>query len=266
MKLLESGPGPCLGWQLAWSDEFDYEGLPDPSKWDFEEGFLRNGEMQYYTRGRKENARVESGMLVIEARKESFPNPVFRPGSDHWAESRKQVRYTSASLTSRVEGGLKYGRVEVLAQLPEGKGVWPAIWMLGINKPEVSWPACGEIDILEFVGNWPGEIFGTIHYPVEGAHEKQEGKLTGIDPHDGFHLYAVEWFPERIDFFFDAQKYHTAWLDPAGRGDENPFRKPHYLILNLALGGSLGGEIDDSAFPHQYRIKSVKAYKLNNPP
>ena len=254
---------PCdpARWKLVWSDDFDYEGLPDPSKWDYEEGFHRNNEMQYYTRARKENARVEGGLLIIEGRKEPLRNPQYKADSNHWAESREFAEYTSASLTSKFASGWKFGRIEVLAKLPEGKGVWPAIWTLGVNCPQVHWPACGEIDIMEFVGNWPTEIFGTIHYPVDGEYEKQEGKLKGIDLHHDFHSYEIEWQSDRIDFFFDRHRYHTAWLDKAGVGDENPFRKPHFLLLNLALGGSFGGEIDPNFVPQQYLIKHVHIYE-----
>jgi len=258
---MEFTPGDQTRWKLVWSDDFDYEGLPDPSKWGYEEGFVRNNEMQFYTRARRENARVEGGLLIIEGRKDSFPNPGYKVDSSNWKENREFVEYTSASLVSKIDTGWKYCRIEVLAKLPDGKGVWPAIWTLGINCPQVSWPACGEIDIMEFVGNWPGEIFGTIHYPTsEGAYEKQEGKLKDLDPHSDFHSYAIEWCPDRIDFFYDSHKYHTAWLDKAGAGVENPFRKPHYLILNLALGGSFGGEIEDDCFPQRYLIKHVSVY------
>lgn len=116
--------GYCCEWEMIWSDEFDYEGLPDKTKWDYEEGFIRNNEMQYYTRNREENARVENGMLVIEGRKEQWKNPIYRQNSDSWRENREYADYTAASLITLNRASWRYGRIEVRAKLPEGQGVW----------------------------------------------------------------------------------------------------------------------------------------------
>ena len=248
-------------WKLAWSDEFDYEGLPDKTKWDYEEGFVRNHEMQYYTRDRKENARVENGMLIIEGRKEQFKNPHYEPGSPRWNRSRESAEITSASLITRNKFSWKYGRVEVRAKLPQGKGVWPAIWTLGNNISEVRWPRCGEINIMEFIGREPNHIYGTVHYSVEGKHVGSGETLETKEPFADFHIYAIEWYPDHMDFFFDDTRYFTFSLDKAGTGDDNPFRKPHYLLINLALGGDWGGEIDDSIFPQKYCIDYVRIYE-----
>ena len=237
-------------WELVWSDEFDYQGLPDKAKWDYEEGFVRNHESQYYTRARLENARVENGMLVIECRKEHFTPANHLP-----------VEYTSASLVTRNKASWQYGRIEVRAKLPQGKGVWPAIWTLGTNISKISWPACGEIDIMEFVGKEPKNIHGTIHYAVDGKHQSDGGKLEADKPYGDFHVYAVEWDTNRIDFFFDGKIYHTVLIEKAGKGEDNPFRKPHYLLINFALGGSWGGPIDETIFPQKYLIKYVRIYK-----
>ena len=150
-------------WELVWSDEFNYKGLPDKTKWDYEEGFVRNNESQYYTRARPENASVEGGVLIIECRKERFQ-----------PENHPPVAYTAASLTTLNKESWQYGRIEVRAKLPHGKGVWPAIWMLGTNISEVGWPACGEIDIMEFIGKEPGNIYGTLHYAEGGKHQSDE--------------------------------------------------------------------------------------------
>ena len=142
LLILTSLPGVAGDWKLVWSDEFDKPGLPDPAKWGYEEGFLRNNEAQYYTRGRPENARVENGMLVIKARKEHFPNPRYLPGSAQTGRrnNREFAEYTSASLTTRGKTSWTHGRVEVRAKLPSGRGTWPAIWMLGTNISQVGWP------------------------------------------------------------------------------------------------------------------------------
>ena len=162
-RLARPRPRPRDGWRLVWSDEFDYTGLPDPKKWDYEEGFVRNNEAQYYTRARKENARVENGMLVIEGRKEKFPVPQASSGG----KGRQFADYTAASLITLNKADWKFGRIEVRAKLPQGRGVWPAIWMLGSNIRQVGWPACGEIDIMEFVGHTPGFVHATVHFPEE---------------------------------------------------------------------------------------------------
>lgn len=235
-------------WKLVWSDEFDKDGLPDPSKWGYEEGFLRNIEAQYYTVARKENARVEDGHLVIEARKEPFGGG----------------EYTSASVTTRGKASWRYGRIEVRAKLPTGVGTWPAIWMLGTNIREVGWPKCGEIDIMENVGFNPDQIHANIHTEAFN-HVKGTGKGSSITiekPYEDFHVYKVEWYPDRMDFFVDDQKYFT--YENSGNGNaEWPFDKEHYLILNLAIGGAWGGQqgIDDSIFPQQYLIDYVRVYQ-----
>jgi beta-glucanase (GH16 family) len=242
-------------WEMVWSDEFNYEGLPDKTKWNYEEGFVRNEESQYYTRDRLENARVEHGMLVIECRKEHFTPKDHAP-----------VRYTSASLTTANLASWRYGRIEVRAKLPKGKGVWPAIWTLGTAFPKVKWPDCGEIDIMELVGKEPNHIYGTLHYALkDGKDGADQGMLETEKPSDDFHIYAVEWDADRIEFFFDGRKYKIAFIEKAGQDDKNPFRQPHYLILNFALGGDWGGPIDDTILSQQFLIDYVRVSKRKVP-
>ena len=255
-------PAARAGWRLVWSDEFDYTGLPDPKKWDYEEGFVRNNEAQYYTRARKENARVENGMLVIEGRKEKFPVPQARSGG----KGRQVADYTAASLITLNKAEWKFGRIEVRATLPQGRGVWPAIWMLGSNIRQVGWPACGESDIMEFVGHTPGFVHATVHFRKDGKHASSGNKLAVEKPWGGFHVYAMEWFPDRMDFYFDDQKYHTFPISQADDKNDNPFRKPQYLLINLALGGSWGGQIDDSIFPQKFLVDYVRVYQRPEAP
>ena len=264
MLVLLAGVATAAEWKLVWSDEFDNEGMPDPAKWDYEVGFVRNRESQYYTRARKENARVENGMLVIEGRKERFKNPGYQPGSKNWKGQREFAEYTSASLTTRHKASWKYGRIEVRAKLPHGKGMWPAIWTLGTNISKIGWPRCGEIDIMEFVGKDPNRVHANAHFAVDGKHRSNGAKLKTEKPYADFHVYAIEWNEERIDFFFDKTKYHTFSLKKADQGKFNPFRLPQYLIINLAIEGSWGGPVDDEVLPQKYLIDYVRIYQAKS--
>jgi beta-glucanase (GH16 family) len=256
--LLAVAPLPAAEWKLVWSDEFDKPGRPDPARWGYEEGFVRNRERQFYTRDRRENARVEDGMLVIEARKERFPIP----GGD--SPGRGTADYTSASLTTLGKASWTCGRIEVKAKLPTGRGMWPAIWTLGINHRQAGWPACGEIDIMENVGFDPDMIHGNIHTTsynhVRGTNKG--AKIAVPRPYDDFHVYAVEWRPDRIDFFVDKNRYFT--FTNEGKGDDVwPYDKPQYLILNIAVGGAWGGQkgIDDAIFPQRMLVDYVRVYQ-----
>jgi beta-glucanase (GH16 family) len=265
--LLLSNSSYASDWKLVWSDEFDKPGLPDSTKWEYETGFIRNNEEQYYTRERKENARVENGMLVIEARKEHFRNPDFDSAAKGWLRARRSrefAEYTSASITSRSKASWTCGRIEVRAKLPAGRGTWPAIWTLGTNLRQVGWPACGEIDIMEFVGHEPGIIHANVHTKKYNHVQKngKGGQLKVADASENFHIYAVEWDTEHMDFFVDDHKYFTYTNEKSGN-DAWPFDKDQYLILNLAIGGSWGGQkgIDDSIFPQRYLIDYVRVYQ-----
>jgi beta-glucanase (GH16 family) len=265
--LLLAIPAWAGPWKLVWSDEFDKPGLPDPAKWEFETGFIRNNEQQYYTHERQENARVENGMLVIEARKEHYRNPAFDPARNDGRGNRRNrefAEYTSASLITRGKASWTYGRVEVRAKLPSGLGVWPAIWMLGSDIRQTGWPACGEIDIMELVGFEPGIVHGTIH-TRKYNHVTGKGKGSQIpiaDASEAFHVYALEWDKDRLDLFVDDHKYYSYPNEGTGH-DSWPFDKDQYLILNFAIGGEWGGAkgIDDAIFPQRYYIDYVRVYQ-----
>lgn len=249
-------------WNLVWSDEFDYTGLPDPKRWTNEVGFIRNRESQYYTAGRQENARVENGKLIIEARKERFPNARYSPDSTR--RGPEFAEYTSASLTTENLAEWKYGRIEVRAKIPQGRGVWPAIWMLGTNNREVGWPKCGEIDIMEFVGFEPDTIHAHIH-TGKYNHVRGTGKGSRVKidkPFESFHTYAVEWTSEQLDFFLDDRKCFTYKKEPGAAEDAWPFDQPFYLIINFAVGGAWGGRqgIDESIFPQRYEVDYVRVF------
>ncbi len=234
-------------WTLVFSDEFDRPGGLDPSKWGYETGYIRNKEAQYYT-ARPENVRVESGTLVIEGRKEDYQG----------------YGYTSASVNTLGKFEFLYGRVEVRAKLPRGAGAWPAVWMLGTNIKEARWPACGEIDIMENVGFDPARIHASVHTAAYNhtIGTQKTAIVTLADPAADFHVYAMEWYPDRIDTFVDDQRYFT--FKNEGTGSKTwPFDKPQYLLLNLAIGGSWGGQkgIDDARFPMRYLVDYVRIYQ-----
>ncbi len=264
--LLSLLPARGADWKLVWGDEFDKPGLPDPAKWGYEEGFVRNHEKQYYTRGRPENARVENGMLVLEARKEHFKNPHAGAGaaSNRRGSAPEFAEYTSASLTTKGKASWRYGRIEVRAKLPSARGTWPAIWMLGTNINEVGWPNCGELDIMEFVGFDPEIVHANVHTGTFN-HKRgngRGGKVKVPDAGQAFHVYALEWSPEKLDFYVDKNLYFTCPNDKGGEGSW-PFDKDQYLILNLAIGGDWGGAhgIDEASFPQKYYIDYVRVYQ-----
>ena len=219
-------------WKLVWADEFDYTGLPDPAKWDYEVGYIRNGEPQYYTRARQENAWVEQGVLTLTARKEED----FLPPRGHGADGKTEAKYTSASLITRGKSSWTYGRIEMRAKLPKGRGAWPCLWTGGIAG---GWPAAGEIDIMEYWAD--SHIFNSnLHFALGGKHTGTGGRAELENPWDDFHVYAVEWSSEKMDFFCDQQRYYTFALAKADENGSNPYRKPHSLLLSLALVGDKG--------------------------
>ena len=257
---------PASGWKLVWSDEFDVDGAPDPTKWSYEEGFLRNKESQYYTGAHHDNVRVENSLLIIECRKERVRNARYDPNSMDWRFRQEYAEYSSANLVTEGKVSWHYGRIEVRAKFPQGAGVWPAVWALGDDHRMNGWPACGEIDIIEFVGNDAGHIHGTAHYRHEGIHTSCGGKLKVEEPHDGFHVYATEWNEDRLDFFMDGQKYHSFDLDGAVEHGRNPFHRSHFLLVNLALGGGWGGKVDDTILPQSFVVDYIRIYQRQNAP
>src|SRR5690554_2695983 len=245
-KSSENKFDPNGEWKLVWEDNFDYSGLPDPDIWGYEVGYIRNKEAQYYTNERLENARVEDGNLILEAR------------NDNWDSHE----ITSASVNTYGKKSILYGRIEVRAKLPTGVSTWPAIWMLGnCFQNGTRWPDCGEIDIMENVGFDPDVIHANIH-TKDYNHVLGTGKGNKIkadEPYNNFSIYAINWYPDRIEFYMDEERYMV--YENENNGSETwPFDKPHYLILNLAIGGSWGGQqgIDHSIFPQKYYIDYVK--------
>ncbi len=247
-------------WKLVWSDEFDRPGHPDPARWGYEVGFVRNHEAQYYTRDRLENVRLENGHLVIEARRERYPIAAA-------ADGRRRADYTSGSVVTRGLAEWRYGRIEVRARLPRGRGIWPAIWLLGSNIGTVGWPACGEIDVMEYVGWMPDTIHGNIHASARYAGHVDPvaagmKAMLHVPDSDQFHVYAVEWDHEHIRISCDGRVYLT-YANPHTGLAAWPFDQPFYLLMNVAVGGSWGGEhgIDNRIFPQRMEIDYVRVYQ-----
>lgn len=244
--------GKNRGLKLVWADEFTGSEPVNRDKWDFDIGGRGwgNNELQHYT-DRTANARQLSGNLVIEAHKEDY----------------KGNTYTSARLVTR--GKKTWGpghRIAIRAKLPSGRGTWPAIWMLGENIKTAGWPDCGEIDIMEHVGYKPDSIYGTVHTKsfnhIIGTQDG--GVISAADLETNFHVYSIDWTPKRIDFKFDGVTYHTFYRRPDATVAEWPFDEPHYLLLNLAVGGNWGGEkgVDTSIWPQRMEVDWVRVWEL----
>ncbi len=246
---------PAADKTLVWSDEFSYTGLPDPAKWNYEEGFVRNKEPQYYTVARGKNCWVEDGFLVIVAREEKFENSFYEPGSKNWRTRKKYAHYTSASLTTKDTFNFTYGRIEVRARLPEGVGMCPVIWTLGADKAGQGFPGAGEIDIMELNGK-SARGKSSVHYALDGKHQYDTAQVPAGNPSSEFHVYAIEWTPERIDFSVDDEKYYTFPVDRADSEGYNPFKLAHYLLISFALGS----RIDESILPQKLLVDYVRIY------
>ena len=245
------------GWTLVWSDEFNVDGLPDSAKWDYDTDRNKvgwfNGELQYYARDRPENARVEGGSLVITARRENLTS-----ASDYGGQN-----YTSARLVTRDKASWTYGFVEVRAKLPCGGGTWPAIWTLGTGG---RWPEDGEIDLMEQTGANKGQVLGTIHTRAynyyNGSLGVGQGSATPVaDACTAFHKYQLTWDANAVTIGVDGSNYFTFAKAPGAANDRWPFDNPQYLLLNLAVGGVLGGAVDNASFPNRMEVDYVRVYQ-----
>lgn len=277
------------GLKLVWHDEFNGTGAPDSTRWTFEYGFVRNHELQWY---QPQNARVIDGVLQIIGRKERVMNPNYKQLSSNWKKNRATAEYTSACLESRERFSFRYGRLEVRARIPVSAGAWPAIWTLG-NRG--GWPACGEIDVMEFY-RVPPSTMGIHHdqasnertLPIILANACWKGEngrdawntkripfshFTDRDAEwaSKFHVWRMDWTPDHIALYLDDELLNdisTAEAEPMTDKGFNPFCNNiegfgHYILLNLAIGSS-GGRVDDSAFPLVYEVDYVRVYQRQN--
>jgi beta-glucanase (GH16 family) len=253
------------GYVLVWQDEFEKGGKVDPTKWSFETGFVRNQELQWY---QEDNAIVNDGILFITGKREAVPNPNYEAGSQNWKKSRKQADYTSASINTRGKFDFQYGMVEVRAKIDTSLGMWPAIWTLGIKNP---WPVNGEIDIMEYYRvNGEATILANAAWALEGQYRAKwdEAKIPFSDflKRDPdwpakFHVWRMEWTDQFIKIFLDDQLLNEVDLKETINPDGfNPFHQPHYLLLNLAIGGN-GGDPSGSFFPSEYLVDYVRVFQ-----
>ncbi len=236
---------------LTWADEFDTPGQPDARKWVADTGRNRagwyNNELQYYSAGRLENAEVRDGRLLITARRESLSS------APDWGGQR----YTSARLITRGLAQWTYGFFEIRARMPCGRGTWPALWTLGVGG---RWPADGELDILEHTGRNPDHVFSTVHTSAgSGGNGRGAGRSLPTAC-SAFHNYQMHWTPQRIDFSVDGV-VHFSYPNSGPGGAAWPFDAPQFLILNIAIGGDLGGPVDDSIFPVQMQVEYVRVWQ-----
>lgn len=257
-------------WKLVWSEEFNSDGPYNREVWEAEQGFVRNHEAQWY---QEDNAYQKNGCLVIEARKEKRKNPTYKSeGRRDWRSEREYIEYTSSSLTTRRSFSFLYGRLEVRAKIPTAGGAWPAIWLLGKDMP---WPSCGEIDVMEYY-----RIKDVPHILANAAWGNNQqysavwnskaipfSHFTDKDPKwaEKFHVWRMDWNSEAIKIYLDDELLNDIPLSQTVNGSIgqhlNPFMRPQYLLLNLAIGGDNGGKIDNEALPMKYEIDYVRVYQ-----
>lgn len=253
-------------YQLVWSDEFNTDGRPDSTKWNDETGFVRNHEMQYYQPG---NAYCKNGLLIIEAKKEHKPNPEFVNGSTDWRKNRPFIEYSSACLRTMGQHNWQYGRFEMRGRIDISSGIWPAWWTLGVHK---SWPGNGEIDIMEF---YRGRLLANIACLGKDGKAEWFSNTFPVDSLGGrkwaeqFHVWRMDWTKDFIALYIDGHLLNKVMLDKLDNKDGsgfNPFRQPHYMLLNMALGGDNGGGLSATQFPKIYEVDYVRVYQQKATP
>lgn len=261
--LARSADSSTSEYRLVWADEFEEVGEPNPENWTYERGFVRNRELQWY---QPENAVCKDGRLIIVGRRERKPNPNYEKGSRDWKKSRKQIEYTSSCLVTKGLHSWKYGRFEIKARIKAQDGLWPAIWFLGV---EGEWPSNGEIDLMEY---YRGQIHANACW---GTEKRWKAKWDSMkkpvnsfgDPEwdQKFHVWRMDWDSNRIQLYLDDQLLNTIdvtkTINPTDRGPKNPFRQPHYLLINLAIGGHAGGDPSKTKFPTNYEIEYVRVFQ-----
>ena len=258
-----SRPDPSFaGWKLVWADEFNKDGRPDPRNWSYEAGFVRNRELQWY---QPDNAWCEEGLLIIEGRREHKQNPNYQPNRKDWKASREYADYTSASLTTRGRHHWQYGRFEMRGRIDARAGLWPGFWTLGVAG---EWPRNGEIDIMEY---YQGMLLANVAWGTQkrwvaewDSVRKPITQFNDPDWSNKFHVWRMDWDDKVIRLYVDEILLNTTDLkDTFNKGTErkNPFHQPHYLLLNLAIGGTSGGDPSSTHFPAKFEVDYVRVYQ-----
>ncbi|MEM7233246.1 MAG: glycoside hydrolase family 16 protein [Planctomycetota bacterium] len=247
------------GYRLVWSDEFNVDGPPDPKSWGYEEGLVRNKEAQLFTR---ENAFCESGLLILEARRETVANPNHDPKSKDWRRSRSEAQYTSASLLTKGKHAWTYGRFEIRGRIDTRTGLWPAFWTLGSAR---EWPSCGEVDIMEF---YRGKLLANACWGTKRrwvpAWDSERTPITDPEWSKQFHVWRMDWDKKTIRLYVDDKLLNTIELEKTVNPDaerSNPFHEPQYMLLTLAIGGTNGGDPKGTKFPARVEVDYVRVFQ-----
>ncbi len=249
------------GYVLVWADEFNTNGLPDTGNWRHEMGFVRNEEWQWY---QPENAYCSNGVLVIEARKEQKPNPRYAAGQKDWRKSRQHIEYTSSSINTSGKHAWQYGRFEMRGKIDIRSGLWPAWWTLGVTG---NWPANGEIDIMEFYRKKVLANIACLGYANKAewfSNTFSVDSLGGEKWASQFHVWRMDWDENEIALFLDNQLLNKVELSKLNNKDGsgfNPFKQPHYMLLNLAIAGLNGGDPGQTSFPNRFEVDYVRVYQ-----
>jgi beta-glucanase (GH16 family) len=242
--------------KLAWHDEFDVDGAPSSSNWGYEQGFVRNEELQWY---QPNNAQVASGLLVITAKREQKANPNYQAGSSDWKTNRQFASYTSTSMSTGGKQSWQYGRFEMCGKIPISAGMWPAWWTLGVSG---EWPSNGEIDIMEF---YQGKILANVASGTSTRFQaKWDSATRAVNATfaASFHVWRMDWNATQIDLYVDDTLMNSAKLSDMLNADgTSPFMQKAYMLINLALGGANGGDPTNTAFPQTYQVDYVRVYQ-----
>lgn len=249
------------GYKLVWADEFNKNGPVNADNWSFENGFVRNKELQWY---QPQNARCKSGSLIIEANKTHYPNPLYNKADTSWKRQRKFITYSSASINTAGKKSWKYGRFIMSARINTAMGLWPAFWTLG-NSGE--WPSNGEIDIMEFYRHYLLANIAVESEPYTAlwfSNRKDMSTFNEKEWQKKFHVWRMDWDKGGIALYVDDQLMNRVEMKDLYNRDtpgSHPFQQSQYIILNLAIGGTQGGSPDKTTFPARFEVDYVRVYQ-----